>query len=142
MLAGCVSSGTEVQPAQRQLLQKGVTTEAQVEKALGAPQAVSTAPNGQRVVVYSGVHWAAGAASYIPVVGLFAGSATAHATSVRFRFDRTAGSSTTRLRSPRRRRAGKGLGWDTDVPSLQPLSSSTSHISAGAGAVISGGVVA
>jgi hypothetical protein len=51
---------------------KGVSTEADSEKALGAPQSVPTMPDGTRAVNYVGTQAHAKAASYIPVVRLFA----------------------------------------------------------------------
>lgn len=85
-LSGCVSSGTQVKESQLASFQKGVTTELDVTRALGRPQAVSTSMSGSRVIVYSGVRASPTAASFIPVVGLFAGGANAQGTSVVFTF--------------------------------------------------------
>jgi hypothetical protein len=86
-LAGCASSGTQVKDSALTQFQKGVTTEADVERALGPPTATSSSSNGVRVTVYAGAHAQAKAASFIPVVGISAGGATAHSSMVSFRFD-------------------------------------------------------
>lgn len=74
-LAGCASSGTQVTEQQTTQFQKGQTTRSEVIAKLGQPQASTKMDDGTRVDVYSYVHAAANAASYIPVVGLFAGGA-------------------------------------------------------------------
>jgi hypothetical protein len=88
-LAGCVSSGTQVKESQLTSFQKGITTEQDVTRALGPPQAVSTSTFGGRVIrviVYSGVSASPTAANFIPIVGIFAGGANAQASSVAFTF--------------------------------------------------------
>jgi hypothetical protein len=85
-LSGCVSSGTQIKQSQLTSFQKGVTTERDVTRALGQPQAISTSTSGYRVIVYSGVRASPTAASFIPIVGIFAGGANAQASSVVFTF--------------------------------------------------------
>ena len=53
----------------------GKTSEAQVLAALGAPNQTSTLSDGTRMDIYMHISAHATAASYIPVVGLFAGGA-------------------------------------------------------------------
>ena len=53
---------------------RGVSTEADVRAALGAPTGVSVV-NGQRLLVYSGASYAMRPQSFIPIVGAFAGGA-------------------------------------------------------------------
>lgn len=89
MTAGCVSSGTQVKDSALTQFQKGVTTESEVVKALGPPQSTVTESSGDRMDVYTGVHAQAKAASFIPVVGLFAGGANTQASYVAFTFDRS-----------------------------------------------------
>jgi outer membrane protein assembly factor BamE (lipoprotein component of BamABCDE complex) len=86
MLAGCVSSGTKVDTTQIASFQKGKTTYAQVVQALGPPISVSTLSDGTRIIGYGYVHAEPRAASFIPVVGLFAGGADAQSQSVIFTF--------------------------------------------------------
>lgn len=86
-VGACVSSGTQVQDSQLAQFRKGITTEADVERALGAPQATSTVSDGTRVIVYTGTHAQTKAATFIPIAGAFVGGATAKTSSVTFRFD-------------------------------------------------------
>lgn len=83
----CVSSGTKVTETNLSKFQKGVTTQADVEKALGPPQNRTLLADGRRLIVYVGIHAQAKAASFIPVVGLIAGGATGQANAVAFTFD-------------------------------------------------------
>lgn len=75
MVAACVSSGTKVTQQQAAAFEVGKTTEAQVVAALGAPNQTSTLSDGTRLDIYMHIDAHANAASYIPVVGLFAGGA-------------------------------------------------------------------
>ncbi|EGX99985.1 hypothetical protein AZA_56424 [Nitrospirillum viridazoti Y2] len=86
-VAGCVSSGTKVTADQMATLEKGKSTYTEVVSRLGQPTAVSTMANGGKVAVYSFTTASADAASYIPVVGLFAGGATAHGSTVTMTFN-------------------------------------------------------
>jgi outer membrane protein assembly factor BamE (lipoprotein component of BamABCDE complex) len=65
----------------------GKTTEAQVVAALGNPNGVSTLADGSRVDVYTHVAAHATAASYVPIVGIFAGGAKATSNTAVFNFD-------------------------------------------------------
>ena len=85
-LAGCVSSGTKVDPDAVASFQRGVTTLSDVEARLGPPTALSTALDGSMVAVYSYAHASTRAATFIPVVGLFAGGADVHGQTVALRF--------------------------------------------------------
>jgi hypothetical protein len=85
-LSGCVSSGTQVKESQLTSFQKGVTTEPDVIKALGPPQSTTTSTTGIRTIVYYGLRASPKAATFIPVVGLFAGGAKAQTNSVVFMF--------------------------------------------------------
>jgi outer membrane protein assembly factor BamE (lipoprotein component of BamABCDE complex) len=87
LLVGCVSSGTHVQDSALKQFQKGVTTEADVVKALGAPQSTSTSMSGAHTISYVGLSAQSKAATFIPIVGLFAGGANAQTSIVTFTFD-------------------------------------------------------
>lgn len=87
LLSGCVSSGTKVTQTDISQFKKGVTTEAEVVAKLGKPTGTSITSSGTKIDVYSYVHAAANAASYIPIVGLAAGGATGESTVVMFTFD-------------------------------------------------------
>lgn len=86
LLASCVSSGTQVKDSALTQFQKGVTSEADVVKALGPPTSTSMVSDGSRVLAYVGTHAQAKAASFIPIVGLFKGGATGQTSVVTFRF--------------------------------------------------------
>jgi outer membrane protein assembly factor BamE (lipoprotein component of BamABCDE complex) len=88
-LSACVSSGTKVTQQQLTKFEVGKTTEADVIAALGAPNNSTIATDGSKIDVYAHVSARANAASYVPIVGLFAGSATAHTDSVTLTFDPT-----------------------------------------------------
>lgn len=87
VLVGCTSSGTKVTADRMTQFQKGVTTEADVLRTLGSPQHVVTAADGARTDMYVWAHSQIKGASFIPVVGLFAGGAKAEANTATFHFD-------------------------------------------------------
>jgi len=86
LLAGCVSSGTQVKESTAAQFQNGVTTEADVVRDLGPPQGVTSGSDGKRLLVYSGMHAQVKGATLIPIVGLFAGGATTQVSTVVFTF--------------------------------------------------------
>jgi len=86
-LAGCATGGTQVSRAQAQQFQVGVTTQVEVEAALGAPQVVQDMPDGT-LVIYSGMQARVKAATFIPIVGLFAGGSHVQTSHVSFTFDK------------------------------------------------------
>ena len=85
LLAGCVSSGTNVTTAQASQFKVGVSTEAQIVAALGEPNSTSTHVDGSSTISYIHTQAHANAASYIPVVGLLAGGTSG--TNNTFAFD-------------------------------------------------------
>lgn len=93
VLAACASSGTKVQESDAAQFQKGATTIPDVEKALGKPQVNTLNADGTRSIAYVYSHAQAKAASFIPIVGLFAGGAKGDINMVKFDFD-TAGKMT------------------------------------------------
>lgn len=88
LIAGCVSSGTKVTQAQLTQLRVGETTESQVIAAFGEPNSVSVAPDGTKTDVYMHIAAHATAASYVPIVGIFASGAKGTAETAVLRFDR------------------------------------------------------
>jgi len=86
IMSGCASSGTQVQDTSLTQFQKGITTQADVIKALGPPQVQTTESDGTRSIAYVYTHAQAKAKSFIPVVGLFAGGATGQSSMTRFHF--------------------------------------------------------
>ena len=85
----CASGGTAVSESTASKFKEGVTTEADVLRVLGKPQNTMVTANHHRILVYVGVSAHANAASYIPVVGLFAGGGTGTSSTATFDFDPT-----------------------------------------------------
>jgi outer membrane protein assembly factor BamE (lipoprotein component of BamABCDE complex) len=85
-LAGCVSSGTKVSEQQVSQFQKGKTTRAEVEAALGKPNGVSHSSSGVTAISYVFVTASPKAATFIPIVGMFAGGANAESATATFAF--------------------------------------------------------
>ena len=86
-LAGCISSGTEVTATQASQFKVGATTEQQVIAALGQPEQTATNTDGTKVDTYLHTSAHATAATYVPIVGLFAGGAKGTTRSVTFTFN-------------------------------------------------------
>ena len=74
--SACAARSHDISPEQVAALKPGVATYDDVVKALGRPMSVSTSSDGSRIAVFGAVHASPKAASFIPVVGLFAGGAT------------------------------------------------------------------
>jgi len=64
----------------------GVSTYADVIAKLGKPSSVSIVSNGTRIVAYVGVKTHVKAATFVPIVGLFAGGATGDTSVASFTF--------------------------------------------------------
>ena len=86
-LAACVSSGTKVTTEQIAAFEVGKTTEEQVIAALGKPNSVTVLPDGSHTDVYLHTAAHATAATYVPIVGLFAGGAKGTSDTAIFMFD-------------------------------------------------------
>lgn len=84
--AGCVSSGTKVTAQQATAFEAGKTSEAQVIAALGRPNSVSVLADGTKIDIYMHIAAHATAASYVPIVGLFAGGAKGDSDTAVFTF--------------------------------------------------------
>lgn len=74
-IAGCASSGTQVSQNAAMQFKEGVTTEAQIVAKLGPPSGISISSGGIKTLSYTGAQYQTKAASFIPIVGLFAGGA-------------------------------------------------------------------
>jgi hypothetical protein len=86
LLAGC-ASGTEVNQDQRSQFQTGVSTKAQVEAALGAPDKTASLVGGgtRDVYAYHSGDWRP--VDYVPLLAVATGVHWAHTTTVDFDFD-------------------------------------------------------
>lgn len=72
-LLGCASAGTKVEQSSVDQIHKGTTTKAEVIALLGAPISDTLLPDGREMMVWSYSHAQVKAATFVPVVGLFAG---------------------------------------------------------------------
>lgn len=73
MVSGCMSMGREISADQFAQLEKGKTTIDEATRLLGPPNVRSLMPDGRVTLGYSYAHAQARPASFIPIVGLFAG---------------------------------------------------------------------
>ncbi|WP_153012897.1 hypothetical protein [Pseudacidovorax intermedius] len=86
-LAGCAASGVRVTDDQVAHFQRGVTTKAEVLQALGKPTMQMRMGDGTSMVIYSFAEVAVRPATFIPVVGAFAGGADSRSNTMTLRFD-------------------------------------------------------
>lgn len=86
-LSACASTGTQIKDSQLSAFQIGVTTHADVIRALGPPESEVVSSSGSRSMTYIFSHVSTEAASFIPLVGMFAGGAKAQTNAVTIRFD-------------------------------------------------------
>lgn len=83
--AGCASSGVQISEKAATQFKEGQTTEQQVIDALGKPSTILIS-GGKKTLAYTGVQYQIQGASFIPIVGLFAGGADVQVTSARYTF--------------------------------------------------------
>lgn len=81
-LAGCASVGVKVTDEQMASFKEGITTEADVIAALGAPTTRVRTADGSVTLGYSHAQYNTKAATFIPIVGLFAGGADMRSSAV------------------------------------------------------------
>jgi outer membrane protein assembly factor BamE (lipoprotein component of BamABCDE complex) len=86
-ISGCTTVGKEIAPNQLADFKEGVTTQDEVIAKLGEPT-TTTISSDRVVMVYSFLHTQARPASFIPIVGLFAGGADVRSSMVSFVFDK------------------------------------------------------
>lgn len=88
LMAGCASVGTKVNPNTVAAFKPGVTTIQQAEAKLGEPNNIVHNADGSTLLQYTYAHAKANGASYIPVVGLFAGKTITDSTTASLKFDK------------------------------------------------------
>lgn len=74
-LVGCASYGTKIDAGYAATIKEGVTTEAEVLENLGKPISLTRNGDGTKSLVYMYIRSQAKAATFIPIVGAFAGGA-------------------------------------------------------------------
>ena len=91
MISSCVSIGNKIDRDYTNEITKGVTTEAQILQVLGKPISVGQNSSGMKTLTYMHVASQAKAASYVPIVGLFAGGADSQTTMLIITVDASTG---------------------------------------------------
>lgn len=76
MASGCVTSGTQLAREDVDQIERGVTTRAEVEERLGAPDYVAMMGDGRRMLSYHYTSAKSTPQSFIPYYGVFRSSAT------------------------------------------------------------------
>lgn len=88
LFAGCsATSGTKIDEQQAAELRVGSTTVADVLARYGPPSARIQSSDGSQTLTYAHFAWQVNAATYVPIVGLFAGGGSTKGRSVTLRFD-------------------------------------------------------
>ncbi len=87
LTAGCASTGTKVETAQVNQFKRGLTTQADVIAALGEPNTRATLEDGSTQIGYVHAEVTTKPATFIPIVGMFAGGMDTQSTAVNFVFD-------------------------------------------------------
>lgn len=86
-LAGCAASGVKVSDDQLSSLVKGQTLRAEVLAKVGKPTTQIRSSDGTATVLYNFAEYRTRPATFIPIVGIFAGGSDIHTSSATFRFD-------------------------------------------------------
>ena len=88
LVSGCgTSSGTKIDEAQISQFKTGVTTRDQVIQALGPAASTVQKSDGTSALVYSHMDATVRGATFIPIVGMFAGGADVKSQGVIFTFN-------------------------------------------------------
>ncbi len=86
-LTACASYGTKVDANQAAGFVKGKTTYSEVINKLGKPSQTAVSSDGIKVISYVHVEYSTKAATFIPIVGIFAGGADTQNSTVELTFD-------------------------------------------------------
>jgi outer membrane protein assembly factor BamE (lipoprotein component of BamABCDE complex) len=84
--AGCASVGRKIDQSKVDQIKKGETTRDQVLKSLGSPDQITKTGDGNVTFLYLYSHASAKGATFIPVVGAFAGGANVQSQFLRVTF--------------------------------------------------------
>ena len=87
LLTGCASAGIQIDGTRVQDIEKGQTTEQEIKSMFGNPNSSGISSNGELFFVYTFVRSTTNAATFIPVVGLFAGGANTELEMLQIWFD-------------------------------------------------------
>ena len=87
LLGGCAATGVQVKEEQLAAFEKGKTTLQEVVAALGQPTGNTLMPDGSRMISYTYAQAQARPATFIPIVGAFAGGVDARSNTAMLTFD-------------------------------------------------------
>jgi outer membrane protein assembly factor BamE (lipoprotein component of BamABCDE complex) len=73
LLTGCMTMGRKIDQAAADKIEKGKTTREQVVSLVGAPDQITRLGNGDMTFTYSYMRATPKAATFIPIIGIFAG---------------------------------------------------------------------
>lgn len=82
VLAGCATTGVAIDPGKLQSFERGKTTRADIEMALGRPMIVQTLPDGKTTLSYHYAHAQVRPETFIPLLGGLIGGTDVHADAV------------------------------------------------------------
>ena len=85
LVSGCASHGVQVSQEKASQFKIGVATESDVIASLGQPTGTVSSSDG-RLITYTGATAQVRGATFIPIVGLFAGGHDVKASSTSFKF--------------------------------------------------------
>lgn len=83
LLAGCAASGVQISQDAALQFKEGVTTEAEILGKMGRPTTVVVSGD-TKMLGYSGMQYQVKGATFIPIVGAFAGGSDYNLTSVTY----------------------------------------------------------
>lgn len=86
VLGGCAASGVQVSQTAATQFVEGKTTETEILQKLGRPTSVMI-QSGVKTITYTGVQYQTKAATFIPIVGAFAGGSDYSVSSASFVID-------------------------------------------------------
>ena len=85
-MTACTTAGRPIDHERAAAFVPGKTTYQEVVAALGPPTSSMTAPNGRLTIAYSHLVYRTSPATFIPVVGLFAGGANMQSDTIALTF--------------------------------------------------------
>lgn len=90
LLTACATAGTPNVKDQSRIsqIEKNVTTKTQVVELFGEPQVTKTTEDGTVIWEYTYVETAVTGATFIPIVGIFAGGATSNVNGIEIEFNK------------------------------------------------------
>lgn len=86
-IVACASVGVQVDSAKVEEIEKGVTTEQEIKETFGNPSSSGITSDGELFYMYTFARSTTNAATFIPVVGLFAGGSNTDMETLQIWFD-------------------------------------------------------